>query len=112
MVKLSSRMVSAPACEDCFDLLRAIHFYFDMRGVREPGAHGLQSFRDIAYAIGGEHRKMIVFDHDCIGKRIAMIVTAATADRITFDKAEARRGLAACRRCAPAFLQRRPHTAR
>ena len=33
--------------EDCFDLFRAIHFYLDMRGVRETGAHRYQA-RDVA----------------------------------------------------------------
>ena len=53
-----------------------------------------RAFGDIACAIGGEDREMIVLDHHCIGKRVAMIVAPATADRIAFDQAQARRGLA------------------
>ena len=34
------------ACgQDCFDLLRAIHFHLHMRGVGKTGAHGPQSLR-------------------------------------------------------------------
>jgi hypothetical protein len=57
--------------------------------------------RDPAAGIGGEDGKMIVFDHHSIGKRVAMIVTPATADRITIDEAQARRGLASDQSASP-----------
>lgn len=84
----------AGARAECgFNLLRVIYFQFYVRNVRKLDAQGAHSSGYVSHAIGGKNGEMVFFDHDCIGKRVPMIVTASTANRMAFDEAEPRRGL-------------------
>ncbi len=90
-------IVPMPAASTGFDLVEAVDLDLDVRRVRQLGDRALQGRGD-RHALLGEHGQVVVLGHHRVRERVTVIVAAAVANRVPFERAQDRAWSCGCRR--------------
>ena len=86
-------MVSTPAASTGFDLVHAVHFHLEVRGVPQLRLGRQQQAGEPGRVSPGHHGQVVVLGEDGVGQAVPVVGAAAAAHGMAFEDAQPGGGL-------------------